>query len=217
MESCASLNVVGSVLTLVLPTGETLKAIMPKGEVGKPGRDGISITGKDGKDGAMGPQGQPGRDSQVPGPKGDMGPQGPIGRTPKIRIGSVQHGEVASATLIGDEEMVLNLVLPRGLPGFTGKDGPAGKHGSHEVIDIRSYGNSPLFVLSDWSACHIICDGIVILPALTDKDVGTWFVAKTFSALTLKGLAEDAMVLKSGECAKFVAIPMNGAIRFSKF
>lgn len=54
------------------------------------------------------------------GVKGDRGDIGPVGPSNSISIGTVTHGDEASATITGDSpNQVLNLVLPRGEAGGT--------------------------------------------------------------------------------------------------
>lgn len=58
------------------------------------------------------------------GPKGDTGPAN------TLEIGTVEKGEKASATIIGEApDQILNLVLPKGDKGEKGNVGPQGVQG----------------------------------------------------------------------------------------
>lgn len=77
------------------------------------------------------------------GPKGDQGiqgiqgTQGEPGPANSLIIGTVEKGDVASATITGDApNQVLNLVLPKGDKGDTGEKGPAGESGVSSSNDI---------------------------------------------------------------------------------
>lgn len=60
------------------------------------------------------------------GPKGD---KGAVGVTPSITIGSVLTGDEAAVTISGTPEApILNLTLPRGLPGEPGANGTSCTH-----------------------------------------------------------------------------------------
>ena len=70
------------------------------------------------------------------GPQGPEGPQGPKGDTGDtgpsniLTIGTVQKGDIASATITGESpNQVLNLVLPKGDKGDTGEKGEQGEQG----------------------------------------------------------------------------------------
>jgi len=66
----------------------------------------------------------------IAGPPGPKGEPGINGFTPSIRIGTITKGENPDATLTGTkEELVLNLVLPKGDKGEPGQDGQPGLQG----------------------------------------------------------------------------------------
>lgn len=212
----ATLEVQGDVLTLTLGV-RTLKAKLPRGERGAPGRDGISIKGDVGATGLTGRDGAPGRDSTVPGEKGEKGDMGRIGETPQFSIGQVVIGDQASATISGTpEKPVLNLVVPRGERGMPGRDGIKGKDGDHEYIKLHYAGSCPRFT-NDFLAAHVIADGVIDLPPMKDSDVGAWTYIKTFTALTVVGLVEGGVCLEKGQGKKFVCIQYDGKYQFSAF
>lgn len=214
--STCTMDVQGDVLSLTI--GEkTLKAKLPRGERGAPGRDGISIKGDVGATGLTGRDGAPGRDSTIPGEKGEKGDMGRIGLTPALAIGQVVIGDMASATLSGTpEQPVLNLVMPRGERGMPGRDGLKGKDGDHEYIKIHYAGNCPRFT-NDFLAAHTIADGVLELPDMKDSDVGQWTYIKTFTDLAVVGLVEGGIRLEKGQGRKFVCIQYDGKYRFSAF
>lgn len=210
-----SLTVVGDVLTLDID-GHSLKCKVPRGERGAPGRDGISIRGEPG---VRGEPGAPGRDSLVPGPKGDrgdVGPPGCPGVVPEISVGTVCAGDVPQVIVSGSvDKPVLNFVLPRGERGMPGAMGRDGKHGNHEYIQLNYAGNCPRYS-SDWLATHVILDGVVELPEMTESDIGAWVHIKTFDRATVVGLVEDGVHLdKAGR--KFVVISYGGKFKFTAF
>ena len=210
-----SLTCVGDVLTLEMD-GKIVKCKIPKGERGAAGRDGISIRGEKGE---KGEPGLAGRDSLVPGPKGEKGDNGEMGNpgmTPEITIGSVVAGEVPQVILSGTREKpILNFVLPRGERGATGAMGRDGKHGDHEYIQLHYLGNSPRFS-NEFLGSHIIADGIVELPEMSESDVGKWTYIKTFDKVAVTGLVEGGVQLDKS-AAKFVVIAYGNTFKFSQF
>lgn len=214
-----SLAVIGNVLTLDLGDGEApLKCVLPQGERGPAGRDGMSIRGDKGEKGDAGEPGRDGRDSVVPGPQGPPGDAGPRGPAPKLRIGTVVIGETASATISEqvNGEFQLNLVIPRGHEGRPGIPGRDGKDGNAEYHKCISLGHSPRFA-NDWLGHHIITDGIIDLPVMTDAEAGTWFVIKTLDRIVLNGCLEGQLVVDRNESAKMVVVPYNGKWLFTRF
>jgi hypothetical protein len=209
------LDVAGDVLTLTL--GETSRKVkLPRGERGAPGRDGISIKGDTGEKGEQGRDGLPGRDSAVPGPKGDKGDCGKTGELPIITIGQVVTGEQASVILGGTrEEPVLNFVLPRGDRGFAGQPGKNGKDGSHEYIQLQYMGHSPRYT-NDFISAHVLADGQIELPEMTEADVGSWTCIKTFTDVSVSGLVEEVVRI-SKSAKKFVVIAYAGKFKFTAF
>lgn len=210
------LEVQGDVLSLTID-GKVSKVKLPRGERGASGRDGISIKGDKGD---KGERGECGRDSMVPGPKGDKGDKGEVGdrgMCPTISIGQVVTGDAPAVILGGTPEYpVLNFVVPRGERGFAGPAGLNGKNGSHENIDMFYAGHSPRFT-EEWKAKHVIADGVVECPDMTVDDIGTWFVVKSFTNVSVFGLCEDAVHLGKGESGKFVVIEFGGKYRFTRF
>ena len=209
------LEVQGDVLSLTIGD-KCSKVKLPK-ERGAAGRDGISIKGDKGD---RGDRGEPGRDSCVPGAKGDKGDKGDAGdrgMCPNISIGQVVCGD-APAVIVGGipEYPVLNFVVPRGEKGERGLPGANGKNGSHESIDLFYAGHSPRFT-DEWNAKYVIADGRVECPEMTTEDIGSWFVVKSFTAISVFGLAEDAVHLGQGEAGKFVVIEFGGKYRFTRF
>jgi hypothetical protein len=210
-----TLDVAGDILTLTL--GESSRKVkLPRGERGAAGRDGISIKGDQGEKGEMGRDGLAGRDSVVAGPTGPKGDCGRTGDTPSISIGQVVTGEVASVILGGTkEEPVLNFVLPRGERGFAGQPGRAGKDGSHEYIQLHYLGHSPRYT-NDFLAAHVLADGQVELPEMTEADIGSWTCIKTFTEVAVTGLVEEVVRINKG-AKKFVVIAYNGKFKFTAF
>jgi hypothetical protein len=212
----ATMDVQGDVLTLTI-ADKVLKAKIPRGERGAPGRDGISIKGDKGEVGLQGRDGLPGRDSVVPGEKGDKGDRGGIGITPAFSIGQVVTGDVASATISGvPEAPVLNLVLPRGERGMPGRDGIKGKDGNHEFISLHYAGSSPRFN-NEFLASYCLVDGQLDLPDMAEADVGSWTYLKTFTDLVVNGCIEGAVRVPRGEGRKFVVISYGGKFQFTAF
>jgi len=210
-----SLDIAGDVLTLTLGDS-SCKVKLPRGERGPPGRDGISIRGDKGDKGDPGVPGLPGRDSIVPGPEGPIGRDGARGGMPTFSIGQVVVGETASIVQSGsDEKPVLNFTIPRGHQGVSGQKGRDGKDGSHEFIQVRSMGYSPRFT-PEMMATHVICDGQIDLPEMTETDLGAWIMFKTFDKLTVTGLVEGASMLDKC-CRKMVVIQHGDAYKFSAF
>ena len=212
----ATMEVAGDVLTLTLGQ-RSLKAKLPRGERGAPGRDGISIKGDKGEQGIQGRDGQAGRDSTIAGDKGEQGERGMIGRTPHLIIGHVVTGDTASAVISGTlEEPVLNLVLPRGERGVAGRDGVRGKDGNHEYIQLHYAGSSPRFT-NDFVSSHCLVDGQLDLPDMKESDVGSWTMLKTFTDLVVNGCVEGAVRVPRGEARKFVVISYGGKHQFTAF
>lgn len=209
------LDVAGDVLTLTL--GETTRKVkLPRGERGVAGRDGISIKGDQGEKGEQGRDGQAGRDSMVKGDKGDKGDAGKTGDMPILTIGQVITGDQASVILGGSrEEPVLNFVLPRGERGFAGLAGKAGKDGSHEYVQLQYMGHSPRYT-NDFISAHVLVDGQVELPEMTESDVGSWTWIKTFTEVAVSGLVEEVVRINKGS-RKFVVIAYNGKFKFTAF
>jgi hypothetical protein len=210
------MDVAGDVLTLTLG-GKALKAKLPRGERGAPGRDGISIKGDKGETGLQGRDGQPGRDSTVPGEKGERGDMGRPGDTPQFTIGNVVIGDTASATISGSATApVLNLVIPRGERGAAGREGVKGKDGSHEFINIVYAGNCPRFT-NDMLTSYCIVDGVIDLPVMQESEIGMWTHIKTFTDVNVTGLVEDSLKLHKGEGRKFVVVNYGGKYQFTAF
>jgi hypothetical protein len=210
-----ALDVAGDVLTLTL--GETSRKVkIPRGERGVAGRDGISIKGDQGEKGDVGRDGQPGRDSIVPGPKGDKGDCGRTGDIPIISVGQVLTGEQASVILGGTkEEPILNFVLPRGERGFAGQPGRNGKDGSHEYIQLAYMGHSPRYT-NDFISSHVLADGHIELPEMTEADIGSWTWIKTFTDVSVSGLVEEVVRITK-DARKFVVIAYAGKFKFTAF
>jgi hypothetical protein len=210
-----TLDVAGDVLTLTL--GETSRKVkLPRGERGAPGRDGISIKGDQGEKGEQGRDGLAGRDSTVPGPKGDKGDVGKTGDMPLLTIGQVVTGDVPSVILGGSrEEPVLNFVLPRGDRGFAGQPGKNGKDGSHEYIQLQYMGHSPRYT-NDFLSAHVLADGQIELPEMSEADVGSWTCIKTFTDVSVSGLVEEVVRINKS-AKKFVVIAYGGKFKFTAF
>jgi hypothetical protein len=210
-----TLDVAGDVLTLSL--GETSRKVkLPRGERGAPGRDGISIKGDQGEKGEQGRDGLAGRDSTVPGPKGDKGDVGKTGDMPLLTIGQVVTGDVPSVILGGSrEEPVLNFVLPRGDRGFAGQPGKNGKDGSHEYIQLQYMGHSPRYT-NDFLSAHVLADGQIELPEMSEADVGSWTCIKTFTDVSVSGLVEEVVRINKS-AKKFVVIAYGGKFKFTAF
>jgi len=212
----ATLEVQGDVLTLTLGN-KGLKAKLPRGERGAAGRDGISIKGDRGEQGIQGRDGQAGRDSTIAGERGEKGERGAIGITPRFSIGRVVTGDEASAVISGTaEEPILNLVLPRGERGMAGRDGVKGKDGNHEYIQLHYAGSSPRFT-NEFITNHCLVDGQLDLPDMTESDVGSWTILKTFTDLVVNGCVEGCVRVPRGEARKFVVISYGGKYQFTGF
>jgi hypothetical protein len=212
------LSVAGSVLTLTID-GKTAKCVLPKGERGAPGRDGISLKGEKGEKGDKGADGRDGRDSTVPGEKGEQGQIGARGAAPQIQIGKVSVSENGEAYVhVGGtpEYPILDFVLPRGLQGYSGRPGEKGKDGSHEVVSVLTIGNSPKFY-DEYFSSHLIADGVLSLPECKDQDMGRWFCVKTLTHLVVENALEGTVELKEGESAKFVCVPYGASVKFTAF
>ena len=212
-----SLICAGDVLTLQL-NDTTLNCKIPRGPPGPPGRDGMNIKGEKGDQGVPGEAGRDGRDSVIPGPQGDVGALGPAGPIPVIRMGSIVVGEQASGVISRESDLLytLNLVIPRGLKGETGNNGKDGKPGSHEKVQYNSFGNNPRFN-NDMLASHFLADGDILLPALSEAEMSSWFCVKTMNRLCIGGLIEDFVVLERNQSARFVCVPYNGEFKFTRF
>lgn len=205
----------GDVLSLTI--GETVSKVKLLKERGPAGRDGISIKGDKGD---KGDKGEAGRDSCVPGPRGEAGEKGECGDRgycPTISIGQVMTGDMPAVILGGvPDHPILNFVVPRGERGFAGAPGQAGKDGSHENIAVFYAGQSPRFT-EEWNSKYVIADGIVECPEMTDADIGSWFVVKSFTNISVIGIAEGGVNLAKGEAGKFVVISYCGAAKFTRF
>ena len=214
--NASSLTCNGNVLELVIGE-QSLKCVIPKGDRGAPGRDGISIKGETGSQGVAG---LPGRDSIVPGAQGATGATGEAGArgiTPKFKIGSVTAGESANVIISGTpEEPELHFVLPRGVKGDLGQAGLPGRHGSHEYADTMVLGQSPRFT-SDMLTRYCVADGLLELPEMTENDCGKWLSLKTFTNLGVIGLVESSIALAKNESAKLVVIPYGDKFLFTRF
>lgn len=218
MSAIKGLSCVGGVLVLELEDGSSHKCVLPKGERGPAGRDGISMRGDKGE---QGPPGPAGRDSAVPGPQGPQGipgNPGAVGVTPVISIGKVDHGDAPKVYIHGSPEApVLDFVLPRGVQGVPGRPGVDGKHGSHEFVDVISMGHSPMFS-DEWLGKHIIADGIISLPQeLPEEYVGRWIWVKSFDRVVLNGVIEDYVSVEKNQSAKLVVVPYGDRFLFTKF
>jgi hypothetical protein len=209
------LEIQGDVLSVTI--GDKVGKVKIPKERGPAGRDGISIKGDKGE---RGDRGEPGRDSCIPGPKGDKGDCGETGSRglcPNISIGQVVCGDLPAVILGGIPEYpVLNFVVPRGEKGDRGSAGLNGKNGSHESIDLFYAGHSPRFT-SEWISKHVLADGMVECPEMRDDDIGSWFIVKSFTSMTVAGLVEDAVHLGKGEAGKFVVISVGGKSKFTRF
>ena len=214
-----SLSCDGGVLTLNIGD-QVAKCILPKGERGPPGRDGISMKGDKGDQGLPG---VPGRDSTVPGAKGDKGDkgdQGIQGKTPLLTVGEVRavhFGEAPTVHVTGmTDTPILNFILPLGPQGTAGKDGKNGKDGLHEFINSFSIGHSPTFG-EEWKSAYLIADGMTQLKEMKPTDLGSWFHVKTFTDFVMSGCAEGDIQIKKGESAKMVCIFLNGKCLYTRF
>ena len=96
----------------------------PRGERGPAGERGSA-----GERGPAGPSGPPG--ASVTGP---VGPRGEPGST--LRIGTVETGDTASATITGTGEQVLNLVIPVAAPAERGEPGGSGIASGTQLLVI---------------------------------------------------------------------------------
>lgn len=217
-----SLELNGRVLSLTID-GKPSKVLLPAGERGPPGRDGMSIRGDPGPAGPPGKDGAPGRDSCVPGPKGDQGEMGPTPPPPVLKVGTVIVGETANATISMDTSVpnvtsyILHLVIPRGLPGVPGARGKDGADGSHEYVKFLGLGHSPKWD-DEYYGHHCVADGIIDLPEyLTEKEYGLWVQFKTFDRLVLNNSMDGQFAIEKGESAKMLVVPYAGAYRWTRF
>ena len=217
----ATLELNGRVLALSV--GDSVsKVLLPAGERGPPGRDGISIRGDKGEKGEKGDAGRDGRDSMVPGPQGEKGEMGPRGDPPIIRIGNVVVGDKASVTVSRSGmgcniEDVLHFVIPRGEKGEIGLRGKDGNHGNHEYIKTISLGNSPAWN-DEYLGYYCIMDGILNLPTeFPESQFGCWVHLKTFDRLVINNAMEGQFAIEKGESRKLVVFPYAGKYVMTAF
>ena len=215
-----SLELNGRVLSLTVD-GHMSKVVLPAGERGPPGRDGMSIRGDPGAQGPAGIPGKDGRDSMVPGPKGDQGEVGPRPNPTPIRVGKVVVGEEPHVSINvqgtgSDTVHVLDLVIPRGLPGLVGRAGKDGKDGSHEYIKFLSIGNSPVWD-AEFLGCHCVMDGVLNLPEFTAEDYGRWVWLKTFDRLVINNAMDGQFAIDKGQSAKMVVVAYAGKFVMTRF
>ena len=207
------------VLVLTL-SGEVLKAKIPRGDIGPPGRDGMNIRGDSGPAGIKGDNGRDGRDSVIPGPKGDMGDTGIRGPPIKLSMGSVNHGDNATAVISkkcdDDLSYELHLTLPRGFVGSQGITGRDGKNGCHEVVNILSLGHNPRYT-SELLSKHILADGILDLPLMKEQDCGKWIMMKTFDRLVCNNCVEGFVAIEKNKSAKLVVVQYQDKYHFTSF
>ena len=209
-----SLNQDMLVLTL---GGNVMKTKLPRGEQGPAGRDGMNIRGDVGPVGVKGDNGRDGRDSVVPGPKGDKGDCGNRGPPIKLAIGSVSSGETANAILSQQmDDYVLHLTLPKGATGNQGISGRDGKHGSHEIVNVASIGHNPRFT-EEIINKHVIADGIIDLPSMTEADIGKWIMFKTFDRLVANNCVEGFCAIEKNNSAKLIVVPYQSKFLFTRF
>lgn len=219
MSSVNCLEFCKDVLTLKLGE-EVLKAKIPRGDIGPPGRDGMNIRGDTGPAGPKGDNGRDGRDSVVPGPKGDTGDCGARGLPIKLNMGTVNYGEnpnaIVSKNAVDELTYDLHLTLPRGHPGIQGIPGRDGRHGSHEVVTVFSIGHNPRYSLELLSK-HVIADGIMELPTMTEADMGKWIMFKTFDRLVLNNCVEGYVAIEKNKSAKLIVVQYAGQYLFTSF
>jgi hypothetical protein len=216
-----TLELNGRVLSLTVD-GHMSKVVLPAGERGPPGRDGMSIRGDSGAQGPPGIPGKDGRDSMVPGPAGEKGETGPRPNPTPIKVGKVIVGEEPHASINvqgsgADIVHVLDLVVPRGCAGNVGRPGKDGKDGSHEYIKTLSIGNSPLWD-SEFLGCHCIMDGILALPeSFEAEDYGRWVWLKTFDRLVINNAMDGQFAIEKGQSAKMVVVSYAGKYVMTRF
>lgn len=215
-----TLELNGRVLSLNA-NGQVSKIVLPAGERGPPGRDGMSIRGDPGQPGPAGVAGKDGRDSMVPGPQGPPGEIGPRPNPTPIKVGKVLVGDEPHVSINvqgtgADITHVMDLVIPRGTPGQLGRPGKDGKDGSHEYIKFLSIGHSPAWD-AEFLGCHCVMDGILNLPEFTADDYGRWTWVKTFDRLVLNGAMEGQFAIEKGESAKMLVVPYAGKYVMTRF
>ena len=216
-----SLELNGRVLALTNADGSISKVLLPQGERGLQGRDGMSIRGEKGEPGVKGDAGRDGRDSSVPGPQGERGEMGPPGKLVPLRVGRVIVGDEPNASIYrvgeGNEVYdVVDFVIPRGVQGNVGRAGKDGENGSHEFVQFMSVGNNPIWS-QEFLGFHIVADGIMNLPEFNLKDSGSWVWIKTFDMLAINGAMESQFVIQKGESAKMVVVPYQGKFVMTRF
>lgn len=87
-----------------------------------------------------------------------IGKEGPAGPSNSLSIGTVEKGEIASATITGNSpNQELNLVLPKGDPGPQGETGPKPIKGedyftSEDIEELNVSGIEKYVLLSDMSS-----------------------------------------------------------------
>ena len=217
----ATLELNGRVLSLTVD-GAISKVLLPAGERGPPGRDGMSIRGDPGPAGPPGIAGKDGRDSMVPGPAGEKGETGPRPNPTPIRVGKVITGDEPHASInvqgTGENTVhVLDLVIPRGQQGAVGRPGKDGSDGSHEYVKFLGLGHSPAWD-DEFYGHHCVADGIMNLPEnLTDKEYGLWVHFTTFDRLVLNNAMEGQFAIEKSETAKMLVVPYAGKYVWTRF
>jgi hypothetical protein len=215
-----TLELTGRILSLTLGD-KVSKVVLPQGERGPPGRDGISIRGDKGDTGPKGDQGRDGRDSSIPGPRGEKGEKGEVGlpaplRMGKFLVGDRPHVSISRVGFGAEAVDVLDFVIPRGADGQKGEAGRDGKDGNHEYIKVISIGSSPAWS-EEYFGWYCIADGILTLPEFSEKHIGMWVHLKTFDKLNVNGCAEGGFNIQKGEGCKVVVIPFGGKFIATKF
>jgi hypothetical protein len=216
-----TLELNGRVLALTSSDGSISKVLLPQGDRGLQGRDGMSIRGETGEAGPKGDPGRDGRDSTVPGPQGEKGEMGSIGKLVPMRVGKVIVGDEPSASIyrVGDGNDVydvVDFVIPRGQQGHVGRAGKDGQNGSHEFVQFMSVGNNPIWS-EEFLGFHLVADGILNLPEFTLKDAGSWVRIKTFDMLVINGAMDPQFVINKGESVKLVVVPYQGKFIMTRF
>jgi hypothetical protein len=217
-----ALELNGRVLALNVD-GHISKVVLPAGERGPSGRDGMSIRGDPGAQGPPGIPGKDGRDSMVPGPKGEQGEVGPRPNPTPIKVGKVLVGDephvsinVQGNAADGSLVHVMDLVIPRGNPGLVGRPGKDGKDGSHEYIKFLSIGHSPEWD-PEFLGCHCVMDGTLNLPEFTAEDYGRWVWLKTFDRLVINNAMDGQFAIEKGQSAKMLVVPYAGKYVMTRF
>lgn len=216
-----SLELNGRVLSLTNADGTISKVLLPQGDRGLQGRDGMSIRGEKGEAGPKGDPGRDGRDSSVPGPQGEKGEMGPRGNLVPLRVGKVIIGDEPNISIyrVGNDNDVfdvIDFVVPRGPQGNVGRAGKDGQHGSHEFVQFMSVGNNPAWS-DEFLGFHLVADGIINLPEFTLKDSGAWVRIKTFDMLVVNGAMDPQFVINKGESVKLVVVPYQGKFVMTRF